>query len=367
MGDRSAARLPALDGLRGLAIIAVVAAHYFGEVPHGLRFLTAGWLGVELFFVLSGFLIGGILLDNGASANLFSVFYVRRALRIFPIYYLVLALVVGTAAAPNALPAATYLTYTQNIFMALSGRVDGFWLLPTWTLAVEEQFYLLLPVLIVFLPRKYLLATVAAAVVSGPLARAALLFAHAPLVALTLLPCRWDALFLGVFAAYAVRSPRLSQQLHTGTLQSIALAGALGVCLCAIAERATGVPVFETLGYAFIALCFAALVVRRSGFQNGALRYTGRISYCAYLIHQPLSGALHRALLHANPDIGTAASLGVTLLAAAVTFIGAALSWHFLERHLIAFGHQLTYRPRLQGSAISVAPAAHVSHTRAAG
>lgn len=358
--------MPALDGLRGLAIAAVLVAHYFGEVPHGLKFLTAGWLGVELFFVLSGFLIGGILLDNRESSNLFGVFYLRRVLRIFPVYYLVLAIVILTNAAPGSLPAATYLTYSQNIFMALSGRIDGFWLLPTWTLAVEEQFYLLLPLLIVCVPRRCLPAICIGAIVSGPLLRAALLAAHASLGALTLLPCRWDALFLGVLGAYAVREPAIERRLASGNvLRLAALCAAWGVCFSAIAQRALGVPAFDTVGYSFIAICFTALVVKRTGFDHPALRGLGCISYCLYLIHQPILGALHRLLLHAAPDVGTVASLGVTLLALLASVAIAALSWALLERRFITLGHRYAYAPALQASHLPVAP--HVSRTRAGG
>jgi peptidoglycan/LPS O-acetylase OafA/YrhL len=353
MTFRSATRMVELDGLRGVAILAVVVAHYFGEVPHGLRFLTAGWLGVELFFVLSGFLIGGILLDNRESPNLFGVFYLRRALRIFPVYYAVLAVLFLAHAVPDSLPAGTYLSYTQNIFMALSGRIDGFWLLPTWTLAVEEQFYLLLPLTIVIVPRRYLPAVAVGAIVSAPLLRAVLLAGNPSAAgALTLLPCRWDALFLGVLAAYALREPGLRRHLvRPNALQWIALTGALGVLGSTIFDKLLNRPFFDVFGYSFVALCFAALVLaavvqepmgRR--FRSALLRRLGCISYCVYLIHQPISGALHRALLHANPDIGSAAGFAVTMLALVCSVAVASMSWTYFESRLIALGHRWSYQ-----------------------
>src|SRR5580704_1908824 len=90
---REGERVVELDGIRGCACLLVVIGHYFGEVEHGLRFLCLDWIGVDLFFCLSGFLIGGILFDNRASPSYFGTFYIRRSLRIFPIYYLSVSLV----------------------------------------------------------------------------------------------------------------------------------------------------------------------------------------------------------------------------------------------------------------------------------
>src|SRR4051794_18565264 len=80
-------RIPELDGARGIAVLAVVISHYLGEVEHGFAGLRFGWVGVNLFFVLSGFLIGSIILERKDSSNFFSVFYARRALRILPVYF----------------------------------------------------------------------------------------------------------------------------------------------------------------------------------------------------------------------------------------------------------------------------------------
>jgi peptidoglycan/LPS O-acetylase OafA/YrhL len=135
-------RITELDGLRGLAVLSVVLAHYFGEVSHRIFVFDLGWLGVDLFFVLSGFLIGGILIDNRDSASFLSSFYIRRALRIFPIYYLVLVLALafsdtarGHSWADPHFPALVYAIYAQNIAASLSA-LDGKSFQPLWTLAV---------------------------------------------------------------------------------------------------------------------------------------------------------------------------------------------------------------------------------------
>jgi peptidoglycan/LPS O-acetylase OafA/YrhL len=358
-------RMPELDGLRGVAILAVVIAHYFGEVPHGVPFLTAGWLGVELFFVLSGFLIGGILMDNRSSPQFFSTFYIRRAFRIVPIYYIVLAVVLLSSAAlrnahaawvPPSMPPWLYFTYVQNIAMSASGTLDGFWLLPTWTLAVEEQFYLLLPLLVFLVPKRYVVALSLFAIVTGPVLRGLVFIAaHGQAAAAySLLPCRWDALFLGVLAAYLYREPAvLRNLLQRNALQWAALAGAWGVLFCAIADRMYGVKLFDVLGYSFAALCFAGILLMavsglpvRRRFENRMLGTLGRISYGLYLIHQPVLGLLHGWLRGALPEDGSLIGLGVTLLALCVSAGIAWVSWTFFESKLVQFGHRWTYARR---------------------
>lgn len=161
------ARVSEFDGARGLAVLAVVIAHYFGEVEHGFTTLRIlGPIGVNLFFVLSGFLIGSIILERVDSQNFFRVFYARRALRILPVYFLVVATtltliwLLNVPWAASTLPAWSYFTFTQNFFMAVRGDVGTRWLTPTWTLAVEEQFYLLIPLLIFLLPAKAILPSI---------------------------------------------------------------------------------------------------------------------------------------------------------------------------------------------------------------
>src|SRR5512133_540145 len=162
-------RVPALDGVRGLAIVSVLAWHYVAATapwdrPWALRLhavLSHAWAGVDLFFVLSGFLIGGIVLDHRRTPNFLRVFYGRRALRILPLYWAVLLGFVASRALlarhlpdaasstlhANGHPLLTYLTFGQNIATGLfSPSVpEPSWVNVTWSLAVEEHFYLLVP------------------------------------------------------------------------------------------------------------------------------------------------------------------------------------------------------------------------------
>jgi peptidoglycan/LPS O-acetylase OafA/YrhL len=166
--------VPALDGLRGLAILIVVLYHCrtVGRPPRAIASLfEIGWTGVDLFFVLSGFLITGILLDSRSASNYFSSFYARRVLRIFPLYYLALSLVLlggSLRLLPSGDHAGTpawYFIYAQNWKF-----VDVPFLGHFWSLAVEEQFYFLWPLIVYLFPeRRVLQIAIAGSVIAIPL------------------------------------------------------------------------------------------------------------------------------------------------------------------------------------------------------
>src|SRR5712691_11866784 len=224
-------RIPELDGIRGIAIGMVLIAHHFEVVSRpgsGLAYalvpLRLDWSGVDLFFVLSGFLIGGILLDARESSNYFRVFYTRRFFRIVPIYAVLLLSAsfirhladAGTIRGFNEifvgrLPWWYFATFLQNIGMSIHKTWGTFPLGVTWSLAVEEQFYLTLPLLIRFLNRRALLRFMLFAIAGAPLLRA-FFFHRDPLNFFpwyTLMPCRADSLLLGVLGAIVLREPRV--------------------------------------------------------------------------------------------------------------------------------------------------------------
>ncbi|MCA9001464.1 MAG: acyltransferase, partial [Planctomycetes bacterium] len=171
-----ARHLPALDGVRGLAIILVMIQHFFPFNDRGTSLLddvvfglaNRCWMGVDLFFVLSGFLITGILWRSRGKAHYFRNFYMRRVLRIFPAYYLLLAIfflllpALGNAAldaylADSAPDAIWHWTYLSNFRIAWRGE----WyeqLIPNvfWSLAIEEQFYMVWPAVVWLLSRRAL-------------------------------------------------------------------------------------------------------------------------------------------------------------------------------------------------------------------
>ena len=241
-GDKLPARIPELDGLRGMAILLVLIWHYFVNVvgiegdtfiSHVARRLSLTWSGVDLFFVLSGFLIGGILIDNKEATNYFKVFYIRRTCRIFPLYFswialfLVLTTAFSSSFSPsirdvfsNPLPIWSYLSFTQNIVMSLKGIWGPPWFGITWSLAIEEQFYLLLPLMIRFAPRNRLPYLLIFGILAAPIIRVALYNFHPNFMLSTyvLMPCRTDSLLLGVLGAYLVRHDFVMRSLTANIL-----------------------------------------------------------------------------------------------------------------------------------------------------
>jgi peptidoglycan/LPS O-acetylase OafA/YrhL len=371
------ARIPELDGLRGLAILLVVICHYIGDAEHAklgywphhfLSALSVGWSGVDLFFVLSGFLIGGILLDSRDSPRYFRTFYLRRMYRILPIYYLWVALyaatiAAGLALAPGKLPVSgrdlgvvpVYLLFLQNIIYSPS-PFQWNWLVVTWSLAVEEQFYLFAPPLVRFLSVRRLVWVLTGVVCAAPVLRF-LAFRWLPgyyYLPQYAMPCRADALALGILAAVAWRRQDFRRYLeqHPGVLQrSVAYMFILLAALMWWFTRPAGLVTF-TVGYSSLAVFYAALLLLvvsqpqglpARAMRAGRLRYLGGISYCVYLIHLPINQWAHSALLHSPARIYDLKGIGVTLLAGLVTWIAAALSQRFIEGPLIRRGHRYVY------------------------
>lgn len=322
----------------------VVIAHYCGEVPHGLSGFAWGWLGVSIFFVLSGFLIGGIVLDQKDDDGFFRSFWVKRAGRILPAYLVVLAVVFAAAGlfadrdwmtAPHA--PGWYLTFTQNVAIAFQGEGSK-WLAPLWTLAVEEQFYLLLPPLMVLLPRRALVPTLAL-LWAAALPFRWMIHGVAAEAALTLLPSRMDLLLAGVLAAVALRRTDLSRFLTP--LRIAPLVAVLAVLLVGLTRdhRLFMIvsPTLVSLGAAayILALALGAPEGRRlSGPVTGFL---GTISYSLYLYHQPIAGLMHGLILGRRPDIDSPAAVAVTFAAVAVSIGAAWASWRWLEAPILTW------------------------------
>lgn len=331
-------RVPQLDGLRGLAALAVVVAHYFGEVAHGVRALTFGWIGVGVFFVLSGYLIGGILLDRVGERGFLKEFYLRRAARILPAYLMVLAAVFVALALIGAaswrdpvLPLGAYLTFTTNVFLPM-GYAGGTWLLPAWTLAVEEQFYLIAPALILMIPRAHLLKALAGLAMTALVFRAVVYPLNGE-AAWTLLPAKADMLLYGVIAAWLERNMDLRARL--AWIRGAILPCAVAMLACALAWDHAGIviasPLFLGLGTAAFILSIVGGGPEGAWLANPWLRRAGVISYMLYLIHQPVNGLMHGLILGARPDIATAQQIAVTGLSVAVSIALSALSWRLVE------------------------------------
>ena len=371
-------RILEVDGLRGLAISLVLFYHYFGSTvqrqPHTLlAYLFApfrlSWSGVDLFFVLSGFLIGGILLDARKSTNYFKVFYTRRFFRIVPIYFVLLLtfvgfwLAVGSSAQPvfsgilaGTMPFWTYPLFIQNFWLAAAGTFGTGWLAPTWSLCVEEQFYLTLPSIVRFFSRRALIGFVISGIAAAPLFRM-ILYRSSPtgwIGSDVLLFCRADALLFGVLCALLFRSRRWSRRISGSSYWFpgllLTLLG-LAVFLTKIGPDFWRVELVS-FGYTSLAALYACLLLfvctRPAHFLAAVarwrvLRWLGSIAYGTYLFHMPIQALTFALVRRGAPQIDNFSSLVLTLAALAVTLVLAHLSWNFFESRLVKFSHRARY------------------------
>ncbi len=372
---RGTSRIPELDGIRGVAILLVLIWHYavvqLLAFPHDTliakvrdRFgLT--WSGVDLFFVLSGFLIGGILIDARESPAYFRTFYIRRFFRIVPIYavicliFLLVAVLFGSAqqALGPPMPWYVYATFSQNLFLTYHKAFSKYYLEVAWSLAVEEQFYLTIPLLIWLIPRKHLLKVMAAIVALTPIVRTLFFYkSAAPAVSTyTLVICRADGLALGVIGAILMRRPEIRQLLsdRKWILNTFMASFFLGVAALTRKKWFIGSPAMSTWGYTCLALFYLSVVLmavtRTQGWLGRAMRNRylmalGTIAYATYLLHVQVCFGLHHLLRGHDPELRSVADVLVNLLALACTLAAAQLSWRFFESRLVSYGHKFSYR-----------------------
>lgn len=360
-----AGRIATLDGLRGIAILLVLVLHftmYGGSLSAAgtdrlvERIARAGWIGVDLFFVLSGFLITGILYDAKGREGYFRSFYVRRLLRITPLYYGALVLFLGLL--PVVWPAheglaglrgegVWYWTYLINFRIAAEGWPHFGALGHFWSLAVEEQFYLLWPLAVFLLRRRPLMALCAACMALAVATRLALhLAGHAP-AAFVLAPARLDALAAGALLALAVRGPAGLPAVARWA-KPAAIAGAAG--LLALFAWKGGLPAEDpavsVAGQALLALGFAAVLALALEAEPGSrggrwlaapvLVFFGRYSYGLYVLHHPLLFLKPEGWSYDNLPLVLGSRLpGWLLFIAAgigVSVVLALLSWHLWEK-----------------------------------
>jgi len=352
-------QIPALDGIRGVAIFWVVLhnATAFPLAPssrwlHVLPlFSSRGWIGVQLFFALSGFLITAGLLDSRQTAHYFRNFYAKRALRILPLYYTVLFVLLVVLPQFVALPYRHYhqaplWLFTGNWTQAFPYGFGHF-----WSLAVEEQFYLIWPLIVWALAPPRLLGA-CAWIGLGALVLRCILAAYGAdwSILYTNTACRMDALALGGAGACVLRVPALRDAVRKR--QSEMAAAALLVFLVGVPLTDmydNGSLAGETLGYSLLAVSCAAFVMwvalleGRAPFGVGwllnspPLRSCGKYSYAMYVFHNLFHALVGEPWLTAR--FGKLLPLPVAFIYAlavfATSYVAAFCSWHLLEKHFL--------------------------------
>lgn len=344
-------RIHEIDGLRGIAILSVVTLHWIVQPLSPLfsklgvmEVLTLSAYGVDLFFVVSGFLIGGILLRVGKNPEGTKSFYIRRILRIWPLYYLLLILTYLFAQGYNIFFKVPYWTFFIFIF--------NFWesvgyslhqsLGPLWSIAIEEQFYAVGPLVFLTLNKKHLTYLAAFCVIASPFLRLALMIST-QIDTWRFTPARLDGICVGILLSIILSSSDamfyLSSKITTLKFSTFLLF-ALSILLKTILQN----DLWYSFGNSLIVLAFGCLLatvqVQRRLNQDGGvlksafLRYLGLRCYFIYLFHiffmliaRAVSENFFTALI-----IQTVLTLGF-----------AHLSWNYLESPLIVFGKKFPY------------------------
>ncbi len=347
-------RVAELDSFRGLAALVIVMYHARSTL------IPWGWASVDLFFVLSGYLITTIIIKHGTTKGFVLRFYTRRALRVWPIYYLLIGLIAAFATVLysgctwRGLPYV--LTFTQNVSYYWSNKSTLFslYLGHTWTLAIEEQFYLIWPALILLLGRKYVIPLSLVCLVGTVFVRARFN------IICSLLGSRGDGLALGGLLAglFAVVKPN---GLHRRKLLAIFAAIA---AVSAIVLHRTGAfvhpdvwkliaaqPVVPILAFNCLWFAVVGIIVCQSGRRSMAflrlktLRNLGMISYGLYLFHHPLILMTNEAAAQTMHIWPHQFPLWFDLMRIVVCLNLGFLSWNLLERPILQLKEYFAYKP----------------------
>lgn len=355
-----------LDGLRAFAIFFTMVTH-FAAVSDGpvARLIPRGQLGVRPFFVISGFLITRILLRCRLEENRWSelrVFYCRRVLRIVPLYYGTLAITALVNIRPVRQTLWWHVAYLSNFYLVLRNPPLHSVVTPYWSLSVEEQFYLIWPCLILFVPGRYLLKVMIATVCLGPLSR--FVGATMGITSFGMLPFScMDVLGIGAIIAYCQdkvlgsydAAAKLTKIMKWIGLPSFALFFAANVAHIAL-------PVAPVLADLAAAFAFGWLVSRASSSFKGPvgnllelrpIRYIGRISYGIYILHGFMPVILFYLLKWSHLSLREDSGLRFLLLVG-MSVAAASVSWRLLENPINSYKRYFEYARTGRRSEISV-------------
>lgn len=364
--DQRSERIPELDGLRGLAILMVMACHFSGDLggdrwSMGLQaFAAAGWIGVDLFFVLSGFLITGILLASRGRVGALRHFYARRVLRIWPVYLVALTILLVILPDTGAYAAVDrswlsahrwyYWLHGMDFVPPPEGTI-GYHTVHFWSLSLEEQFYLVWPLAVLTLSDRRLRQALGAVVVVELAMRAGLAFTDSPTQWVAQHTLHVQPLAAGAWLAIEARSSGGLQR-YARYARAAALAGALGLGLLFL--DAPGLAKYAPLPFALaVSACavgFGGLLLRAvtggarsrlaAVLRAPALRWMGLYSYAMYVVHMPLVAAAEHVGFTWR-SFSTVAGSPLPGYLAYVAILGAVsaglafASWHVLEKHCL--------------------------------
>lgn len=354
---------PELDGLRAIAVICVLFEHFL-PASHILRQAGISWgeVGVQCFFVLSGFLITGILLEcrdlhdrrGIGRGHLLRQFYIRRFLRIFPLFYATIAVCWLLDVGQMRATWPWHVTYLSNVGIVMADGSGFGHSFHFWTLAVEEQFYLLWPLLLLFAPRKYVPLIIVGSAALAPVFRVGMALGSDHWLARFLLtPACLDALAIGGWLAWLRRNPNISpetrrQWCRAGlilglTTQGLLVSQVLPQQIASAVNVAGGRLALSGI-FMFVIETAARGIAGWIGrlLRSAPMVYLGRISYGIYVLHHfmlEVPQDWQPRLVRESADGSVLKFVWLSLL----TLAAAALSWRFYERPLNRFKSRFPY------------------------
>ncbi|WP_243375589.1 acyltransferase [Geotalea sp. SG265] len=369
--------VPALDGIRGYAILLVIIIHTFHtfivnrgySADPGIKMLDSiagfGIYGVDLFFVLSGFLITGILINQVNSNNYFKAFYIKRVLRIFPLYYIYLLAIVilvpllVSYVRFNITSLYVYFIYLQNMFYS-SGTLQDYLLCHLWSLAVEEHFYLIWPLIVYFIkPKKVIIISIVFIIIAIMLRSYIILYSHIrPSLADRFTLCRIDSIFFGCLLAYGLRSISFNNYLHKHKYVMLLISGLISLVtslllIWNINENIHHVISYTVYGVFFTAILNVVMFVDTTSlinkiFDNKLAKFFGKYSYSMYIIHMPITAGLYAIYFEDAPGYALLNAGIFFATTTGLTVIGSLISWHILEKHFIKLKIKLANNQAMQ-------------------
>ncbi len=373
----SKTHIPELDGIRGVAILLVLICHFgWYESPSGWEHsfreaLQLGWIGVDLFFTLSGFLITGILLDTKQTRNYFSSFYVRRALRIFPLYFCFLLSFfhflmpamhhTGKWQEVQGTYEIWFWLYGANFLSAFGHFVpmlDHF-----WSLAIEEQFYFVWPLIVYLTPLHWIgrlcIGAAGFSMIAKILCLATATQSTPSTYFLThLTPLHLEPLAFGALAAYLVRQHEMElTKKRLRNLAGIAI-GCLVVAIVIARSTLYGTPAMATLGTAALATAFTCVILwcvmyRETTVSNWmthpVLRSFGTYSYGIYVLHMILAQYVTGSVVLLTAKLGAHYGWKEAIVSVGagipLSYVAGRCSWLLIEKRCLALKSRFEAHP----------------------